>query len=59
MAISKEFEESGAVNKEEFERIIDNLLKMPPKKRSDSKTGKKKSSRTIIPPKTEHPRDRK
>ncbi len=38
------------VDRDEFTRIIDNLLKMPPKKRSESKTGKKKSSKTIIPP---------
>jgi hypothetical protein len=39
------------VDEDEFKRIIGNLLKTPPKKWSDSKTGKPKSSRTIIPPK--------
>lgn len=47
------------VDKEEFERIIGNLLKTPPKKRSESKTGVKKSSKTIIPPRTEHPQNQK
>ena len=47
------------VDRDEFTRIIDNLLKTPPKKRVDSKTGKKKSTGKIIPPKTEHPQNQK
>ena len=38
------------VDKKEFERIIGNLLKMPPKTRADSKLGTKKKQGKIIPP---------
>jgi hypothetical protein len=41
---------NGVVDKEEFERIIGNLLKMPPKTRADSKLGTKKKEGKIIPP---------
>lgn len=50
---SEEFGKSSTVDKKEFERIISNLLKMPPKKRADSKLGTKKKQGKIIPPKTE------
>jgi hypothetical protein len=40
----------GKVDKEEFTRIIGNLLKMPPKTRADSKLGTKKKQGKIIPP---------
>jgi hypothetical protein len=43
------------IDRDEFTRIVDNLLKTPPKKRVDSKIGKKKSTGKIIPPRTEHP----
>ena len=41
------------VDEDEFKRIIRNMLQAPPRKHADSKTGKPKSSRTIIPPKKE------
>jgi hypothetical protein len=41
------------VDESEFNRVIGNLLKMPPKKHADSKLGTKKTQRTIIPPKRE------
>jgi hypothetical protein len=47
---SKPSEKPNPVNKEEFERIIGNLLKMPPKTRADSKLGTKKKQGKIIPP---------
>ena len=50
---SKQSPETPKVDRDEFTRIINNLLKTPPKKHSDSKTGKKKSSKTIILPRTE------
>ena len=37
----------------EFNRIIGNLLKMPPKKHADSKLGTKKTQGKLIPPKRE------
>jgi hypothetical protein len=40
------------VDKDEFTRIIDNLLKMKPKKRADSKLGTKKKTGKVIPPQT-------
>jgi hypothetical protein len=46
----KEVDLSHKVDKEEFTRIIGNLLKMPPKKRVDSKLGTKKKQGKIIPP---------
>jgi hypothetical protein len=39
------------VDETEFKRIMGNLIKMPPKKRADSKLGTKKTQGTIIPPK--------
>jgi hypothetical protein len=42
-----------SVDETEFNRIVGNLLKMPPKKHADSKLGTKKTQRTIIPPKRE------
>jgi hypothetical protein len=39
------------VDESEFNRIIGNLLKMPPKKHADSKLGTKKKTGKIIPPK--------
>ena len=42
-----------SVNEAEFNRVIGNLLRMPPKKHADSKLGTRKTQRTIIPPRTE------
>lgn len=41
------------IDEKEFNRVIDNLLKMPPKKHADSKLGIKKTAGKIIPPKKE------
>jgi len=46
----KDVDQSCNVDREEFTRIIGNLLKMPPKKRADSKLGTKKKQGKIIPP---------
>jgi len=43
------------VDEDEFKRIIGNMLKMPPKKHSDSKLGTKKKTGKLIPPKKEDP----
>ena len=43
------------VDETEFNRIIGNLLKTPPKKHADSKLGKRKTSGKIILPKKEAP----
>ena len=43
------------IDETEFNRIIGNLLKMPPKRHQDSKLGTKKKTGKIIPPKREAP----
>lgn len=49
------------VDRDEFTRIVNNLLNTPPKKHSDSKLGTKKKQGKIIPPKSkkEPARDQK
>jgi hypothetical protein len=42
-----------AVDEQEFNRIVGNLLKMPPKKHADSKLGHRKTVGKLIPPKRE------
>jgi hypothetical protein len=43
------------VDEDEFKRVIGNMLKMPPKKHSDSKLGTKKKVGKLVPPKKEDP----
>ncbi len=39
------------VDKDKFEAIVGNLLKSPPVKRSDAKTGQPKTGKIIVPAK--------
>ena len=43
------------VNREKFEAVVGNLLKSPPVKRSDAKTGQPKTGKIIAAPKTNQP----
>lgn len=45
----------GAIDKTEFERIVNNLLAQKPMKREDAKTGRAKESGKIIPDPKTHP----
>lgn len=41
------------VDEDDFKRVIGNMLRMPPKKHTDSKMGTKKTHGKIVPPKKE------
>jgi hypothetical protein len=47
------------VDRAEFERIVGNLLAMPPKPRKEAKTGQRKAMGKIIPDPKTHPQAQK
>jgi len=59
MRYDEAMKEQPKTDKAEFERIVGNLLAMPPKPRKEAKTGQPKATGKIIPDPKTHPQDQK